>query len=198
MAELALLIGLRSKRTAVGLSVQTQELLLIVFLTRYLDVFDSSSGVNCIVKLGCILFTVSLILMVRSIEPFKTSCSTFQSETGFGHYRNIVLPCFVLTVIAYLLVGPLSWIETSWVFSVLLETVAMVPQVFLLRRYGETEGVPVSYVFLLAVFRGLFVLNYIYRFFYDRYFDSVGLIEHIFAFLHTVVYCVLFSVYIRM
>lgn len=198
IAELCLLIRLRSKRTAAGLSIHTQELLLMVFLTRYLDIFDSHSKVHCIIKMGCIFCTASLILMVRRTEPFKTSYSTFQGETALQHYVNIVLPCAILTIMAYLLVGPLSWIEISWIFSVLLETVAMVPQLTLLHQHSETEGVPVSYILLLAIFRCLFVLNYIYRFFYDHYFDSVGLIEHIFALIHTVVYFMLFVVFIRM
>jgi ER lumen protein retaining receptor len=197
LAEATLLIQLRMNKTALGLSVQSQELFLIVYVTRYLDVLDSHSSTNSALKLGCIVCTALLIAMVRGTEPYKSSFLTYQADSSQGHAKTIVLSCGVVTLLTYLFFGPINFIETCWVFSVLLETLAMVPQILLLHRHGETDGLPASYMFVLAVYRGLFVLNYIYRALYDRYFDKTGLIEHLFAATHTVIYCAFFGIYIR-
>jgi len=55
-----------------------------------------------------------------------------------------------------------------------------------------------GYVFFLGVYRGLFILNWVYRAMYDRYYYSTGWIETIFGTLQTVVYCIFFVVYIKM
>ena len=87
--------------------------------------------------------------------------------------------------------------QLLWIFSVYVETIAILPQLIMLHRHQETECLSMAYVFFLGVYRLLFVLNWIHRSYYDRYFDTAGSIEHVFGAVQTVVYFIFFAVYVR-
>ncbi|KAJ3330221.1 endoplasmic reticulum retention protein [Blyttiomyces sp. JEL0837] len=57
--------------------------------------------------------------------------------------------------------------ETLWTFSIWLESVAILPQLFQLTRTGEAETITTHYLFALGAYRGLYILNWIYRYFFD-------------------------------
>ena len=50
-----------------------------------------------------------------------------------------------------------------WVFSIYLESVAILPQLVVLQRYGEIENLTGNYIFLMGSYRALYILNWIYR-----------------------------------
>ena len=51
-----------------------------------------------------------------------------------------------------------------WSFSIFLEAVAILPQMFLLQRLGEAETITTHYIFALGAYRALYLLNWIYRY----------------------------------
>ena len=57
-------------------------------------------------------------------------------------------------------INPLS----TWSFSIFLESVAILPQMFLLQRLGEAETITTHYIFALGAYRALYLLNWIYRY----------------------------------
>ena len=64
---LVLLLRLRVSRSALGISLKTQELFLIVFLTRYVDLFTSFYGVyNSFMKVAYIASTSCVSSLVSS------------------------------------------------------------------------------------------------------------------------------------
>ena len=54
--------------------------------------------------------------------------------------------------------------EILWAYSIFLEAVAILPQMFLLQRLGEAETITTHYIFALGAYRALYILNWIYRY----------------------------------
>ena len=56
-----------------------------------------------------------------------------------------------------------SLFEILWAFSIYLEALAILPQLFLLQRTGEVETLTSHYIFALGGYRAFYLLNWIYR-----------------------------------
>ena len=54
-------------------------------------------------------------------------------------------------------------IEILWAFSIYLEAVAILPQLFMLQRTGEADSITSHYLFALGLYRGMYIPNWIYR-----------------------------------
>jgi ER lumen protein retaining receptor len=57
--------------------------------------------------------------------------------------------------------------QILWTFSLWLEAVAILPQLFILQRTGKAETITTHYLFALGIYRALYILNWIWRFFTD-------------------------------
>lgn len=55
--------------------------------------------------------------------------------------------------------------QILWAFSIWLESVAILPQLFMLQRTGEAETITTHYLFALGAYRALYIPNWIYRWF---------------------------------
>jgi hypothetical protein len=56
------------------------------------------------------------------------------------------------------------------VFSIYLEALAIVPQLIILQRYREVENLTAHYVFLLGIYRALYIVNWVYRSYHEVYY----------------------------
>jgi ER lumen protein retaining receptor len=79
-----------------------------------------------------------------------------------------------------------------WAFSIWLESVAVLPQLFMLQRTGEAEAITTHYLFALGIYRALYILNWVYRFFAQGYFDPIAVLAGI---VQTVLYSDFFYIY---
>ena len=112
---LVLLLRLRSSKSAVGISLKTQELFLIVFVTRYLDLFTTFYSLyNSFMKVAYIASTTYIIYMIRFQEPYKSKYDA--SQDSFLHIKFAVAPCAGLALFACLIKGELSPIDILWTF----------------------------------------------------------------------------------
>jgi len=146
---LVLILRLRSSKSAVGISLKTQELFLLVFVTRYLDLFNTFYSLyNSIMKIAYISATASIIYMIRFKEPYKSKYD--RSQDSFLHVKFAVAPCAVLALISCLMKRELYPVDVLWTFSIYLEALAIVPQLFVLQRYREVENLTGHYVFFLV------------------------------------------------
>lgn len=82
--------------------------------------------------------------------------------------------------------------EILWTFSIWLEAVAIIPQLFLLQRTGEADNITTHYLFALGIYRALYIPNWVYRYFAENYFDSTPVIAGI---VQTVLYSDFFWIY---
>ena len=55
---------------------------------------------------------------------------------------------------------PAQWL---WAFSIYLEALAILPQLIVLQRFGEVENLTGNYIFMLGLYRALYIANWIYR-----------------------------------
>ena len=96
---LVLILRLRTSGSAVGISLKTQELFLMVFVTRYLDLFTTFySAYNSIMKVAYITATAAIIYMIRFKEPYKSKYD--KSQDSFLHIKFAVAPCAVMALVA--------------------------------------------------------------------------------------------------
>ncbi|XP_059816478.1 ER lumen protein-retaining receptor 2-like [Hypanus sabinus] len=80
-----------------------------------------------------------------------------------------------------------------WTFSIYLESVAILPQLFMVSKTGEAETITSHYLFALGLYRGLYLLNWIWRFYSEGFFDLIVIVAGI---VQTVLYCDFFYLYI--
>lgn len=164
-----LILRLRVSKNAIGISIKTQELYLVVFITRYLDLFTTFYSVyNSFMKIAYIGSTSYIIYMVTATEPFKTNYE--RTHDSFRHWHFAVAPCAVVAVITSVVQSNYSIIDTFWIFSIYLEALAIVPQLVVLQRYREVENLTSHYVFFLGAYRLLYIFNWIYRAYYEPFY----------------------------
>jgi len=145
-----------------GISVKTQELRLLVFVTRYLDLFTTIYSVyNSCMKVFYIAATAGIIIAIKYSEPFKSLYNFEQDQ--FPHWKYCVVPCFILALVYQIYLGYFRTMEILWRFSIFLESVAILPQLFVLRRYRLVENLTGKFVFFLGLYRILYIGNWVYR-----------------------------------
>jgi ER lumen protein retaining receptor len=74
-----------------------------------------------------------------------------------------------------------------------LESVAILPQLFMVSKTGEAESITSHYLFCLGAYRGLYILNWIYRYYSEGFYDLIAILAGI---VQTVLYCDFFYLYI--
>jgi ER lumen protein retaining receptor len=104
--------------------------------------------------------------------------------------------------VQYLLLGslvlallfPVSYTpyEILWAFSIWLESVAILPQLFLLQRTGEAETITTHYLFALGSYRALYIPNWAYRWWTDGKVDGIAVVAGV---VQTVLYSDFFWIY---
>jgi len=162
---LVLLYVLFTKKNAAGVSLKTQQLYFLVFATRYLDLFTNFySMYNTVFKVFYILVSGAICFLIQFKEPWKSTND--RSHDTFKLWIAIV-PCLVL---ACLLNYELSIMEVCWTFSIYLEAIAIFPQLVVLHRTQKIENFTSHYVFTLGAYRGLYILNWVYRYFTEYYY----------------------------
>jgi len=160
-----LLLRVRVAKNAQGISVRTHELFLLVFVTRYLDLFTTFYSLyNSVMKILYILSTASIIYTIKYQEPIKSTYD--KSQDTFLHWKFAAAPCAVLAFFTHLMgsgVAGFDLQELFWTFSIYLEAIAILPQLIVLQRYREVENLTGNYIFFMGAYRFLYILNWIYR-----------------------------------
>lgn len=170
-----LMLRLRRSKTANGISLRTQQMLAIVFLTRYVDLFTAYHSLyNSLMKVVYIAASVTVVYTLQYREPWRTSYDSVRDN--FPHWRYLVAPCAVLALIvndAFLKYGYFEFVrEILWAFSEYLEAVAIIPQLVLLQRLKEVENITSNYVFSIGAYRAFYVMNWVYRYLRSPYYSD--------------------------
>ncbi|CAB9509806.1 lumen protein-retaining receptor [Seminavis robusta] len=164
-AIVLLIVQLLKAKNARGISVKTQELRLLVFLTRYLDLFTTFYSLyNSCMKFAYIAETVAIIYMIKFWEPIQSFYNADQDS--FPHWKYAVLPCSLVALATHLIGGGtrnFDLMELLWTFSIYLESIAILPQLLVLQKYGLVENLTGNFVFFLGFYRFMYVINWIYR-----------------------------------
>jgi ER lumen protein retaining receptor len=181
-----LLAKIWKTRSCAGISGRSQILFLIVFVARYLDLFTNFISLyNSVMKLfflGSSIATVYL-MFVKFKATYDRNHDTFRIEF-------LIVPSLLL---ALLINHDFSFMEILWTFSIYLESVAIMPQLFMLSRTGSAETITAHYLFALGSYRGLYILNWFYRFHTENFLDPIAVVAGI---VQTVLYADFFYLYV--
>ncbi|KAL1744846.1 ER lumen protein retaining receptor-domain-containing protein [Schizophyllum fasciatum] len=187
LASILILIQkIHTTRSCRGISFKTQALYVTVFVTRYLDLFFRYiSFYNTVMKIFFIGSSCYILYLMKfRFRPTQDpSLDTFRVEYLVG-------PCAALALIFNYAFTPS---EILWSFSIFLEAVAILPQLFILQRTGEAETITTHYLAALGAYRALYIPNWIYRYFSEGQVDPIAIVAGI---VQTGLYLDFFYVYV--
>lgn len=185
-AILILLLKIWKTRSCAGISGRSQILFCIVFTSRYLDLITNFISVyNTTMKLfflGASFGTVYLMYL-KFKATYDTNHDTFKIEFLLGP----------TAVLALVLNHEFTFMEILWTFSIYLESVAILPQLFMVQKTGEAESITSHYLFALGAYRGLYILNWIYRYYFEGFYDIIAIVAGV---VQTILYADFFYLYI--
>jgi ER lumen protein retaining receptor len=183
-----LLAKMKSSSSASGISFKSQLAYLVVYITRYIDLLWTDPTKSLwntsfkIMFIGAQVYTV--YLMLNDYKPtHDPNQDTFKVQYLMAG----------AAVLAILFPYKYSLAEMLWAFSIWLESVAILPQLFMLQRTGEAETITTHYLFALGIYRALYIPNWIWRYFAEGgYWDPIPVLAGI---VQTVLYSDFFYIY---
>jgi len=186
LAIIILLLKIWKTRSCSGISGKSQVLFALTYTARYLDlVTNFVSMYNTTMKVFFIAASYATLYLVY--VKFK---ATYDSSHDSFRIEFLLLP---VTLLALIVNHEFSVMEILWTWSIYLESVAILPQLFMVSKTGEAETITSHYLFALGAYRGLYILNWIYRYVDESYYDLIAIFAGI---VQTVLYCDFFYLYV--
>ncbi|KAM4721558.1 ER lumen protein-retaining receptor 3 [Rhinophrynus dorsalis] len=186
LAIIILLMKMWKTKSCAGISAKSQLLFALVFTTRYLDLFTTYISVyNTVMKvifLLCAYFTVYLI--------YGRFRKTYDSENDTFRTEFLLVPVIGLSFLENYAFTPL---EILWTFSIYLESVAILPQLFMISKTGEAESITTHYLFFLGLYRLFYLANWIWRYHTENFYDQISVVSGV---VQTIFYFDFFYLYI--
>lgn len=168
-SKLILIWAIHSNSSAEGVSLITQVLYALVFGTRYLDIFTSSATKdgwhtwNFSLK---IFYTLSSLYIIFLMTSVYARTREREKAWKFGMYcllGSVLMTPFWYLIVKDTLLGHNTFLKVLWVFSEILESVCVIPQLLLLRQTTVPTVLDSFYLVTLGTYRFLYVLNWIMR-----------------------------------
>jgi len=168
-SKLILIWAIHSNSSAEGVSLITQVLYALVFGTRYLDIFTSSATKdgwhtwNFSLK---IFYTLSSLYIIFLMTSVYARTREREKAWKFGMYcllGSVLMTPFWYLIVKDTLLGHNAFLKVLWVFSEILESVCVIPQLLLLRQTTVPTVLDSFYLVTLGTYRFLYVLNWIMR-----------------------------------
>jgi ER lumen protein retaining receptor len=179
-----------------GISLRSHELYILVFIARYLDLFfNYISFYNFSFKLLYIGCTAAIIYLIKFQTPIKDTYD--KSLDTFPHWKLAFVPSLLIGSVIYLLGTNYHYIDPvklMWTFSIILESVAMVPQLLIFFHCRDIARSTAVYIAFRGVYRLLYILNWIYRAHTEFYF-RYNWITTVCAIIQTILYADFFGYY---
>merc|ERR1711973_213692 len=138
--------------------------------------------------------TMKVFFLASSIGTVYLMFVKFKATYDHNHdtfrIEFLVGPCVLLALV---LNHEFTVLEVLWTFSIYLESVAILPQLFMISKTGEAETITSHYLFALGAYRGLYILNWVYRFYFEGFYDFIAIVA---GCVQTILYCDFFYLYI--
>jgi ER lumen protein retaining receptor len=186
LAIIILLLKIWKTRSCAGISGKSQILFAITYIARYLDLFTTFVSLyNTVMKM--IFISASLATLYLMYAKFRAS---YDANHDSFRIEFLLIPTAILALVIN---HEFSVLEVMWTFSIYLESVAILPQLFMVSKTGEAESITSHYLFALGSYRALYILNWIYRYGVEGHYDLIAIIAGI---IQTILYCDFFYLYI--
>ena len=161
IAIILLIHRIRKTRNWIGLSYRTQEMYLVCFIFRYIDIFlYFVSAYNTLMKIFFIAATWYTIYLMKWKRPYWGTYDPVWDD--FNHYLYIYPAVFVVTWIVH---SRFTVVDFLWSYSLWLEAVAFIPQIVILNRMNTVENITSHYIGTLGMYRFFYLVNWGYRYF---------------------------------
>ena len=82
---------------------------------------------------------------------------------NFNHYLFIYPAALVLTILFHINGKKHQWFDYCWSFSVWLEALAIIPQLYIVYKKREVEIITGSYMACLGCYKVFYVMSWIYQ-----------------------------------
>ncbi|XP_069509075.1 ER lumen protein-retaining receptor 3 [Ambystoma mexicanum] len=186
LAIIILLAKMWKSKTCAGISGKSQLLFALVFTTRYLDLFSTFISIyNTTMKVVFLLCSYITIYMI-----YRKLRKTYDSENDTFRMEFLLVPVIGLSFLENYEFAPL---EILWTFSIYLESVAILPQLFMISKTGEAETITTHYLFFLGLYRALYLANWIWRYHTEGFYDQIAVVSGV---VQTIFYCDFFYLYV--
>ena len=128
---------------------------LAVFLTRYIDLFLGWKTLYLfLMKVMFIALTAYTMYLMRIKKPY---CLSYDREAdSFPHYY-LYLASLFLAVIIHKSLNPIDFI---WSFSIWLEALSILPQLFMINKLKDIENITAHYVLFLGLYRIFYIFHW--------------------------------------
>ncbi|KAJ7305857.1 hypothetical protein JRQ81_010223 [Phrynocephalus forsythii] len=140
-------------------------------------------------------------IIILLLKIWKTrSCAVYLIYMKFkatydGNHDTFRVEFLVVPVggLSFLVNHDFSPVEILWTFSIYLESVAILPQLFMISKTGEAETITTHYLFFLGLYRALYLINWIWRYYFEGFFDLIAVVAGV---VQTILYCDFFYLYV--
>ncbi|OHS95770.1 ER lumen protein retaining receptor [Tritrichomonas foetus] len=150
---LLLLFKMIHQKSCSGISLKTQIIYFIVFVCRYYDGILYPPLYNIFFKFFYIITSMLFIILMKTKLRKKYNAK----HDSFNIYIILVV-CFP---IAFFTSKTRDIDEILWTYSLWLESVAILPQLFLLRRTQRIDLLSTDYIFFLGMYRLFYICNWV-------------------------------------
>lgn len=190
VAIILLIYRIHKTRNCIGISYRTQEIFMVTFVLRYLDLFIYFVSLyNTLMKIFFLSATAYTIYLIRKKRPF---CGTYDSSADdFNHYYFIYPPVLLVTIVVH---SKFYIIDFLWSYSLWLESVAFIPQIMILYKMRTVENFTSHYIGALGCYRFFYLLSWAYRFIMGHHIFWTSVIAGV---VQTLVFAELVYEYIR-
>ncbi|RAL07508.1 ER lumen protein-retaining receptor [Aspergillus homomorphus CBS 101889] len=164
-SKCVLIWAIHRNQSAEGVSLLTQMLYALVFVTRYLDLFRKDGWhyfYLVFFKLFYILSSFYVIYIMMKVFPRTREKERAWKLAIISVGLSLVLAP-VSIAIFYRGYPPRWFSETSWAFSIILESVCVLPQLLLLRQTTVPTVINSYYLLMLGSYRAFYILNWLVR-----------------------------------
>lgn len=167
LSKCILLYSIHRNRSAEGVSLITQVFYALVFVTRYTDIFAEQwwwSFLEWWNFLFKIFYLSSSFYTIAAMQFFFPRTREREKAWKFGAIilgGSLLLSPFVMMIGKKK--GDWGFGEWLWVFSQVLESVCVLPQLLLLRQTTVPTVITSLYIVFLGSYRALYLLNWIAR-----------------------------------
>ena len=150
----------------IGVSLITQMLYALVFVTRYLNIFWVSPAGSALNVWNFVLknfYIISSFYIVFLMMRIYARTREREKAWRLGAYclgGSVILAPMITAIADGKRTG---FIEILWTFSIILESVCVIPQLLLLRQTTVPTVIDSFYLLTLGSYRAFYILNWIVR-----------------------------------
>eukprot|EP00088_Acartia_fossae_P003689 TRINITY_DN11577_c0_g1_i2.p1 TRINITY_DN11577_c0_g1~~TRINITY_DN11577_c0_g1_i2.p1 ORF type:complete len:282 (+),score=58.98 TRINITY_DN11577_c0_g1_i2:52-897(+) len=164
-----LLAYMLNTKSCNGYSGKTQLMYLAVFITRYLDLITNFISVyNTTMKVMFISIKATIVYLIYG--RFK---QTHDKENDTFRFEVLIIPCAILAIFIN---HESSVMEIMWTFSIYMESVLILPQLWMIVKSGKIRVDQIIYLVTLGCYRALYIANWKYRYDTEGFYDILAIV----------------------